>query len=389
MRSWIERRACSAVIAATLIMSSATAPRDRSLHGRASPWRIGPTAVAAGEPLNELVGDVARVERREHEHVRPTGRPPAGRLSLARRRGTSAASPCNSPSTARLGRRARMSASASRTRSMLAPSRAAAGAEREERHARLVADDPARGRAAAAIAMSASCSRASAHGTTAQSVNVSTSGLAPRKCRHDHVERARDGAHARRGPTQSRAPRAARRLWCARRPRRSRRLRRARRCRRRSRAACRASRSGFRARQPAPLARASSSAATRSRIRPAGRRLGAGGSDLRAPPRRPGLASLRRHEHGPHRRHASSSATIASTCASRSLRERRSCAASPRRGGAMPSRNSSRQRSRQDACAGRSRPYRSTSARATRGCDEPATRPRRIAATSRTMLELM
>jgi len=38
--------ACSAVMAATLKMSSAEAPRERSLHGRPIPCRIGPTARA-------------------------------------------------------------------------------------------------------------------------------------------------------------------------------------------------------------------------------------------------------------------------------------------------------------------------------------------------------
>src|SRR4029079_11238415 len=36
--------ACSAVMAATLIMSSGDAPRERSLHGRASPCTMGPMA---------------------------------------------------------------------------------------------------------------------------------------------------------------------------------------------------------------------------------------------------------------------------------------------------------------------------------------------------------
>src|SRR5215208_531575 len=46
--------AWSAVIAATLIMSSETAPRERSLHGRARPWTIGPTALAFARRCTSL-----------------------------------------------------------------------------------------------------------------------------------------------------------------------------------------------------------------------------------------------------------------------------------------------------------------------------------------------
>ena len=41
-------------MAATLIMSSGTAPRDRSLHGRANPWTIGPTALAPASRCTSL-----------------------------------------------------------------------------------------------------------------------------------------------------------------------------------------------------------------------------------------------------------------------------------------------------------------------------------------------
>src|SRR5262249_7805400 len=44
----------SAVIAATLIMSSAVAPRERSLHGLRSPCTIGPIASAPARRCTSL-----------------------------------------------------------------------------------------------------------------------------------------------------------------------------------------------------------------------------------------------------------------------------------------------------------------------------------------------
>ena len=46
--------ACNAVIAATLKMSSAEAPRERSLHGWRIPWRMGPIARANASRCTNL-----------------------------------------------------------------------------------------------------------------------------------------------------------------------------------------------------------------------------------------------------------------------------------------------------------------------------------------------
>ena len=62
-------RLCRAVIAATSAKSCTEQPRDTSLTGLFSPWKIGPNAAAPPEPLGDLVGDVARVEVREDEDV--------------------------------------------------------------------------------------------------------------------------------------------------------------------------------------------------------------------------------------------------------------------------------------------------------------------------------
>ena len=108
-------------MAATLIMSSTTAPRDRSLHGRRRPCTIGPTALA---PANRCTSLYAMFPASSEGNTRTFARPATG-LSGAFRAATtlaSAASPCNSPSTASWGILARTSATASRTRSTDGPS---------------------------------------------------------------------------------------------------------------------------------------------------------------------------------------------------------------------------------------------------------------------------
>src|SRR5215207_4857959 len=109
-----------AVMAATLIMSSETAPRERSLHGRASPWRIGPTALA---PASRCTSLYAMLPASSVGKTSTLARPATG-LAGAFRAATeaaSAASPCNSPSTRSSGARSRTSPTAARTASTLEP----------------------------------------------------------------------------------------------------------------------------------------------------------------------------------------------------------------------------------------------------------------------------
>jgi hypothetical protein len=43
-------------------MSSGAAPRDRSLHGRASPWTMGPIAAARANAFYQFVRDVPGIQ---------------------------------------------------------------------------------------------------------------------------------------------------------------------------------------------------------------------------------------------------------------------------------------------------------------------------------------
>ena len=154
---------------------------------------------------------------------RATGRPAR---SPARRRGcrepfaaatslTSAASPCNSPSTASSGARCRTSASAvAHEIDRLGPSALPSRAERKQGDARLVADD------AAPIARPRRwrCRRAASpsdSGTTAQSVKVSTSGVcaAERRARPCRT-RSRPCARPAAGPTSQSAARRTSPVVC-------------------------------------------------------------------------------------------------------------------------------------------------------------------------------
>ena len=143
--------------AMTSTMSSAEQPRDRSCTGRASPWSSGPIGPRAGQPLGQLVGDVAGVEVGEDQHVgaaAPPGSPapcaapppaPARRRPGARRR----------PRSRR--RRCRSSAERRAAPSRPAGARRCPCVEKESSATRGSSPSSTRQLAAAASAMSASC----------------------------------------------------------------------------------------------------------------------------------------------------------------------------------------------------------------------------------------
>ena len=84
-----------AVIAATLAMSSQSAPRERSLAGRREALQDRPEGLGPTDALRDLVGDVAGVEAREDEDVGLPGddatpAPCAARRRRRRRRRTAA-----------------------------------------------------------------------------------------------------------------------------------------------------------------------------------------------------------------------------------------------------------------------------------------------------------
>src|SRR6185369_8367719 len=148
--------ACSAVMAATLKMSSEEAPRERSLHGRLIPWRIGPTARANA---NRWASLYAMLPASSEGKTSTFALPPTA-LSGAFRAdtsATSAASPCNSPSTASSGDLSRIRASALRTRSTLGPT-PLPRVPNESNATRGSSPTIRRRSRAAARAMSASCS---------------------------------------------------------------------------------------------------------------------------------------------------------------------------------------------------------------------------------------
>src|SRR6185437_8848070 len=170
-----ESSDCNAVIAATLIMSSVEAPRERSEHGRARPCTMGPIARACANRSTSLYAMFpASSDGNTSTFARPATALPGA--FVAATAATSAASPCNSPSTANRTPRARIIDAASRTRSTDGP--VPLPSVLYERSATRGSSPTMRMRSrAAAIAMSANCS-AVGRGTTAQSVNVSTSGTA-------------------------------------------------------------------------------------------------------------------------------------------------------------------------------------------------------------------
>src|SRR5687768_9800746 len=94
--------ACSAVMAATLIMSSGEAPRERSLQGRESPCTIGPIADARAIRSTSLY---AMFPASSDGNTKTFARPATGLRGALRfpTVGISAASPCNSPSTTSAG----------------------------------------------------------------------------------------------------------------------------------------------------------------------------------------------------------------------------------------------------------------------------------------------
>ena len=80
---------CSAVTTATLKISSAEQPRERSLAGLARPCRNGPDGHRAAQPLDQFVADVGRLEVGKHQRVGASGHRRARRLRAADDRGNS------------------------------------------------------------------------------------------------------------------------------------------------------------------------------------------------------------------------------------------------------------------------------------------------------------
>src|SRR6185312_943558 len=115
-----ESSDCNAVIAATLIMSSVEAPRERSEHGRARPCTMGPIARACANRSTSLYAMFPA----SSDGNTSTFACPATALPGAFRAATAAmiaASPCNSPSTVNRTPRSCSMAAASRTRSTDGP----------------------------------------------------------------------------------------------------------------------------------------------------------------------------------------------------------------------------------------------------------------------------
>ena len=74
---------CSAVTTATLKMSSAEQPRERSLAGFASPCRNGPMAIAPPKPFHQLVADVGGRQVGKDQRIGTSGHVRAGRFALS------------------------------------------------------------------------------------------------------------------------------------------------------------------------------------------------------------------------------------------------------------------------------------------------------------------
>src|SRR5690606_19860317 len=164
---------CNAVTQATFTMSSGLAPRDRSLQGRASPWRIGPMASARASLCTSLY---AMLPASRSGKTSTLAFPPSGESGALRRATDSinAASACSSPSATTSGRSVRKRSSPARTRSTSGPE-ALPRVENDRNATRGSSSTTFRRASLAAAAMSACCSTVGV-GTTPASVNVSTSG---------------------------------------------------------------------------------------------------------------------------------------------------------------------------------------------------------------------
>ena len=137
-------------------MSSTVAPRDRSDDRLGEALQETARSPGRRPAAAQLVGDVARIEIREHQHVGAAGDRTRLLDLLGGNRSTSAASPCSSPSTARSGARSRTSQAPGDLRDTRMR-RTALGREGEQGDARLLAKQ-APGACAEAMAISASSS---------------------------------------------------------------------------------------------------------------------------------------------------------------------------------------------------------------------------------------